>query len=266
MGVALAGWNGWGRDGWIDGLAQGTISVGFAVGIGRWIDRIIEQSKERRALLEQLESTRTELERANRDAGASAERQRLAGEIHDTLAQGFTSILMVARGAAGAVGRDDAEVRRLLKVVEDTATENLAEARSLVAALQPVALQETSLPDAIGRLCARFRDETGVDATAAVLGDRRRLRPAEDVVLLRSAQEALANVRKHADAASVRVTLAFERDAVRLVVCDDGRGFDRSASSAGFGLEAMRTRVHEIGGQVDLRSEPGSGTTLEVAL
>ena len=125
MGIGLAGWTGWHRGAWISGLAQGLISVGFAVGIGRWIDRIIEQSKDRRALLDELESTRLELAAAHGAAGLNAERQRLAGEIHDTLAQGFTSIPMVARGAAGVLGRSDGEAARLLFVSKATVKTHL---------------------------------------------------------------------------------------------------------------------------------------------
>ena len=250
------------RDAWISGLAQGAISITFAIGVGRWIERIIEQSKERQVLLEQLESTRTELAAAHREAGVGAERQRLAGEIHDTLAQGFMSIVLLAQAARASAGTGPAQ--GYLDAIERTARENLAEARALVAELAPPALAAGSLPAAASRLVERLGVEVGLDARLVVEGTPRSLDPERDVALLRALQEGLANVRRHASAAHVAVSLDYGASTVVLALRDDGCGFDPStdAASAGFGLGGMRTRLELVGGSADVRSAPGEGTVV----
>jgi signal transduction histidine kinase len=247
------------------GLALGLgISLGFSLMFGIWISGIIAQSAQRAGLIDELERTRAALAAERHDAGVLAERTRLAAEIHDTLAQGFTSILMLARAAGATVARDPDAAREQLGLIERTATENLAEARSLVAALAPAALDGTSLPEALRRLAARHEQETGVPVEATVDGDPVAC-PDRDVVVLRAAQEALANVRKHAGASAVRVGLAYGNGVV-LTVSDDGRGFDPSAAGGGFGLPGMRRRAKDSGGNVTVDSAPGAGTTIRVVL
>ena len=154
----------------------------------------------------------------------------------------------------------------MLQLAEHTARENLAEARTVVAALQPAALQSASLPDALRRLCTSFRAETEVVATVVVNGEARPLPASEDVVLLRSAQEALANIRKHAYARTVTITLNYQSVGVCLSVVDDGHGFDADAQTSGYGLSGMRHRVAQVGGAMRLDSSPGGGTDLQVSL
>lgn len=232
------------------------LMVLVAVLLGLWISRITEQSTERAALLTELERTRDELAAASRDLGALAERERLAREIHDTLAQGFTSILLLARAGEG----------RTWRLVEQTARENLAESRALVATTAPAGLGATPLPAALRRLVDRFGAELGIAASMRVEGEERALPPGQDVVLLRVSQEALANVRKHAGAARLELVLAFTEDGAAIRISDDGRGFDPAAAGGGFGLAGMRERVREIGGALDLHSGPGGGTCVEVRL
>jgi signal transduction histidine kinase len=240
------------------------ISLGFSLLFGIWISGIIVQSAQRAGLIDELERTRTALAAERHDAGVLAERTRLAAEIHDTLAQGFTSILMLARAAGATVARDPVAASEQLRLIERTATENLAEARSLVAALAPAALDGATLPEALRRLAARHIEETGVPVEVTVDGDPA-VCPDTDVVLLRAAQEALANVRKHASATAVRVGLAYA-DGVALTVIDDGRGFDPSAAGGGFGLPGLRRRAQDSGGNVTVDSAPGAGTTIRVVL
>ena len=123
------------------------------------------------------------------ERGALAERERLAGEIHDTLAQGFTSIIMLLQAARGTADRAG-QYR--------TARENLAEARTLITALRPAPLSGATLEEALGRITAQFGEELAVSTTFEVRGDSRTTSTKVEVVLLRAAQEALANVRKHA--------------------------------------------------------------------
>lgn len=247
------------RDSWLAALAESGISLGFAVLFGFWMFSIIGQSIDRRTVIDELERTRQELAAVSHRAGVLAERERLAREIHDTLAQGFTSVVVLLELAESEVDTDPAAARKRLAAARETARQNLAESRALVAALTPVDLQAAPLPEAIGRLVDRFGVETGLPVRLSVAGEPRSLPANAEVVLLRAAQEALANVRKHAGAGRVEVSL----DGAVLVVADDGAGFDPAAPTGGYGLAGMRRRVEEIGGTVSIASGP-SGTRVEV--
>jgi signal transduction histidine kinase len=233
------------------------VSAAAGIWLGFWIVRVIEQNVERGNLIRELETSRAEVARLSHEAGAAAERARLAGEIHDTLAQGFTSIITLLQAADPAL-RDE----RLALAVR-TAKENLAESRALVAALAPAALADGSLTDSVRRQAARFSAETGTPATVRVTGDERALPTKVEVVLLRAAQEALTNVRRHAGASSATVLIAYAPESVRLVVRDDGCGFDPAAAD-GFGLNGMRARADQVNGALTVRSEASSGTTIEL--
>jgi signal transduction histidine kinase len=239
------------------------VTIAFSVFFGLWVERIIAQSAERRELIRELEATRTELAEVSREAGVMAERERLTAEIHDTLAQGFTSILMLLQAAEPQVGTDPDAARRQIGLAVRTARENLAEARALVAAVPPAALGESSLDEAVRRLSDRLGEELGVHTECVVSGEPRRLPARSEVVLLRAAQEGLANVRKHAKAGRVSVTLDYGATAVCLRVRDDGAGFDLGAAD-GFGLRGMRERAAQVDGTLDVRSRPGEGTTITV--
>lgn len=242
---------------------QVVVSLGFSVSMGLWVTGIVRQSAGRKAVIAELEATRAELADVSREAGVRAERERLAGEIHDTLAQGFTSVVMLLELADSELGTDPGTARRRLATARDTARQNLAEARALVAALTPADLQEAPLPQAIGRLADRFAAETGVPARLTVGGEPRPLPANEEVVLLRAAQEALANVRKHSGAGRVGVELRYREEGTTLTVVDDGRGFDPAVPSAGYGLAGMRRRVEDGGGTLTVTSGP-AGTTVAV--
>jgi signal transduction histidine kinase len=239
-------------------IALAAATGGFSVFFGSWVTRIIEQSKERAGIIDQLEAARTELAAAQHEAGRLAERQRLAADIHDTLAQGFTSILMLIQAAQADLDGSHPRTSHHLDLAARTARENLAEARALVADLAPAQLDGSTLPDALRRLCA--------DANFDLAGTPRPLPMATEVVLLRVCQEALANVRKHARAASATVRLGYDPDAVRLEVSDDGAGFDPDQVSGGYGLRGMRTRVAEAGGALTVRSSAGAGTSVGVTV
>jgi len=231
---------------------------GFSLFYGAWVSRIIRQSAERAEIIDQLEATRAELAAAQHEAGRLAERQRLAADIHDTLAQGFTSILMLIQAAQADLEGSHPVAGRQLDLAARTARENLAEARALVADLAPAQLDGSTLPDALRRLS----QAPGVDADFGLSGTPRPLPVAAEVVLLRVCQEALANVRKHAGAQSASVQLGYETSAVVLEVSDDGKGFDPDQVNGGYGLRGMRTRVAEAGGTLTVRSSPGTGTSV----
>jgi signal transduction histidine kinase len=245
-------------------IPMGVIGTAFSVLIGIWIERVITQSTERRGLIEKLEATQAEVSRLSHEAGVTTERERLAGEIHDTLAQGFTSIITLVQAAESELGHDEAQVRRHLALALRTARENLAESRALVAALAPAELTERSVLDAIRRQATRLTEETGVAAVVEVQGARRPLPTGVEVVLLRTVQESLSNVRKHASATSAEIVLSYQDNSVVLVITDDGRGFDVSATTNGFGLRGMRSRVEQVGGTLTVTSSPGSGTVVEL--
>jgi signal transduction histidine kinase len=236
----------------------------FNFGVNFDLGRIITQSRERAELIEQLETTRAELAEVSRQAGVMAERQRLAGEIHDTLAQGFSSILMLIQAAEAQLELSPATARRQLSLAAQTARENLAEARTLVGGLASAQLQAGTLEDALRRITERTSDELGLQASFATDGTGRELPAATEVVLLRTGQEALANVRKHAAARSVAVRLCYASDRVRLEVTDDGAGFDPAVVNGGYGLRGMRARVDEAGGTIVVRSAPAEGTSVQV--
>jgi signal transduction histidine kinase len=226
--------------------------------------KIIEQSRERAQLIARLEAAQAELAEVSRQAGTLAERQRLAGEIHDTLAQGLTSIVMLLQAADTEIDADPAEARRHVGLAAQTAREGLAEARAMVAALAPAHLEAGLLHEALGRLADRIGAELGIAVRFELCGPARPLSATTEVVLLRAAQEALANVRKHAHAADVRVILSYEPHNVRLDVRDDGAGFDPERVSGGYGLRGMRSRILQVGGSLLVRARPGAGTSLSV--
>jgi signal transduction histidine kinase len=246
------------------------VSLGITIMLGVWIERVIKQSQQRGELITQLENTRDELADAHHAAGAMAERERMAREIHDTLAQGMTSIVMLAQAAQVELqrgGSDPAGVK--LAAIEETARENLAEARALVAAFTPVALSGATLTEVLRRQAERFAAETGVDVQVSLdLPDDElaALPQGQQVVVLRAAQESLANVRKHAGATQVRITLGIAPDGLCIEIRDDGSGFEPQTPSSGFGLAAMRGRVEESGGTVQVDSAPGRGTRVQVLI
>jgi signal transduction histidine kinase len=148
----------------------------------------------------------------------------------------------------------------------ETARAGLREARRLVLALRPEPLEDASLPEALRRVAAHWAEETGVTAVVTVTGEPAALHPEAEVTLLRAAQEALTNVRKHARAQRVNLTLSYMGDQVTLDVQDDGAGFDPTAPANGVGLAAMRERAAQLGGTVSVESRPGGGTTVAVSI
>jgi signal transduction histidine kinase len=202
-----------------------------------------------------------------REAGAGDERQRMAREIHDTLAQGLTGIITQLE-AAQQTGHDAERDRRIGNATR-LARDSLAEARRSVQALRPQALEDARFPDALAQEVARWSATSGVPAEVKTTGDAMTMHPEVEVTLLRVAQEALANVAKHAAATHAWVTLSYMGDVVTLDVRDDGTGFagpGRNESGGGFGLIAMRQRVNRLAGQLEIESEPGAGTAVSASL
>ena len=248
-----------------------TLALGLFIAM---MQTIHEQSEERRRLIAQLEATRGELAESERRAGVLAERQRLAREIHDTLAQGFASIVTLYEATRAEVGSRPEVALRRLEEVGRTARASLAEARRVVSALRPEALEQATLAAALGGLARDFSAETGIAARSTVEGEARELEPEAEATLLRVAQEAFANVRKHARASGVALTLTYLDDAIRLDVRDDGIGFEPDSTGrarnawqvGGFGLTSMRERLESQDGTLTIESAPGAGTTIVAVL
>jgi signal transduction histidine kinase len=247
-------------------LSSAALTVLFSfvgsVALGLWIWRIAEYGDERARLLEELTAAQDELAVLHRDAGVTDERERLARELHDTIAQSLAGAVLLAQRArrehsAGGL-RDDT-----LKLVEDAARAALAETRTLVAGSAPVELSG-GIADALATLAARFRRETSVEISCEVSLTEPLDRDAE-VVLLRCAQEGLSNVRKHAGATTVRLTLGDESGVAVLRVVDDGRGLDPDAVPDGFGLSGLRARLALVGGTLEVQGGAG-GTTIVARL
>ncbi len=255
-------------------LANPTLWLFFFMGLaaitlGIWVSAIIEQSTRRRDLIEQLEATRAELAAAERREGVLEERQRLAREIHDTLAQGFTSIVMHLEAAEQALPGDPDTLHKHLDKARSTARASLDQARRVVQDLRPELLEQQSLPEAIQRTAQRWKDESGIPVTTTITGSPLPLHPNIEVTLLRAAQEALHNARKYSRATAVQLTLSYMNDVVILDVEDNGVGLDGaepSPLSGGYGLQAMRERAGQWGGSVTVESEPGEGTTVSVII
>ncbi len=249
-----------------------------AVGLARGALRLEREGEEHRRLLARVLEAQTEaaalsdeLVRAQREAGVLAERTRLSHDIHDTLAQGFSSILLLARAAAREP--DAQRVRGLLAQIQAAASENLAESRRLVYALAPDDLTAGGLAAPLARMTSELATQLDADVTLDIDPHLPRLATATEVALLRTAQGALANVRRHSEARHVVVTVAQVDDEVRLDVVDDGAGFDPASLldaeptlAGGYGLRAMRARLSALGGNLAVESEPGHGTALSVTV
>ncbi|WP_255770785.1 sensor histidine kinase [Pseudarthrobacter sulfonivorans] len=257
------------------------LGAGFAVVTGLAYRALYLEGEAQRLAADELRSTRAELARTQREAGVAAERERLAREIHDTLAQGLSSIVLVARAAEKSLAAGDlATTAERFALVEQTASENLAEARSFVRGLTAPRLQESSLSETLRRLCsetetlAAARGE-GLRCRFELVGDTAELPSQYSVTLLRAAQASLANVRQHAKARTAVVTLAFLGDEVTLDVYDDGTGFEPAAhgrgaagrpDGSGFGLRSLGARVTELNGSLEVESASGEGTVVAIRL
>ena len=261
---------------WLTGdLAPGDVAgtigltvlvIAVSIYFSNRITAVTKESRERGLLIRRLREQQREIAELSEQQGAAAERERIAREMHDTLAQGFTSIVTLGHAVQGELAADPETARRHIQLMTETAQENLQESRRIIAALTPGRLAESTLGQALGRVAHRFEEETGRAVAFRIEGEERQAPAPVEVVALRVVQEALANVRKHAGAASVEVALAYRADALALTVRDDGRGFDATAPRDGFGLDGMQARVREAGGVFELTTAPGEGTLLSVVL
>ena len=259
--------NGADADSVLAGATTAVFSLAFAIAIGLWIARIAEYGEERERLLSELTAAQGQVEALSRERGASAERERLARDIHDTLAQTLAGLVIFAEraGRQSREGQTDAAAATIA-TVEQVARDALAEARALVARTAAVP-REPAFAAAVERLVERFRAQgrAAIELdTADAAGDLDR---ETQVVLLRCLQEALSNAAKHSAADLVQVRVRVDAGGgAALEVADDGRGFEPASPGAGFGLDGMRERVALAGGTFEVDSTAGRGTSLRVHL
>jgi signal transduction histidine kinase len=237
------------------------------------IEQLAETNRRLAATMRENEGLHAQLLTQAREAGVLDERQRMAREIHDTIAQGLAGIVTQLEAAEQA-RHHHGDWHRHVHTAIGLARESLTEARRSVRAIGPGQLAGGRLPDALADLVQRWSARHGVPARIATTGTVRRLSPEIEAALLRAAQEALANVAKHADAGRVGLTLSYLPDQVRLDVRDDGRGFPAAVdvppgtagAEGGFGLTGMRQRIHRVAGRLEIESEPGTGTAVSVSV
>jgi signal transduction histidine kinase len=243
------------------------ISVGTVFG-----ERLSTVSEERRQAVERLEVAIEENEGLHRqliaqarEAGVLDERQRLAREIHDTLAHDLTAIVTQLEAALQS-DDDPTEHRRHLESAAALARGGLVEARRSVDAARPEALEGATLPEALASVASRWSKLNAISVDVTTTGEPIALDPEIESALFRTAQEALANVARHSGASRAGLTLSFMGDVVALDVRDDGAGFEvgatRSREARGFGLTAMRQRIERVAGTLTIESRPGRGTAV----
>jgi signal transduction histidine kinase len=244
----------------------------FAIMLGLYIDSIIRSNREKQDMIEELKAARSDLAKAERQAGMLEERQRLAGEIHDTLAQSFTSVVMHLEAAEQALEGDLPGSRRHIDQARQSARQGLNEARRFLWALRPEVVERQPLTQALQRIGQRWSEENGIPFQLETAGAQRPLPAPVEATFLRAAQEALTNAGKYAQATQVNLTLTYMEDQTVLDVQDNGVGFDpplaalKAEMDHGYGLAALRERAAQLGGSLEVESAPGEGTTVVIAL
>ncbi|MFC6016034.1 sensor histidine kinase [Plantactinospora solaniradicis] len=266
---------------WGEWLAISVVSVMVAGAFFYFAELADERNHKQKQALVELHEANVKLEAAleenaglhaqllvqAREAGVLDERQRMAREIHDTLAQGLAGILTQLQAAEQTRDQPSTSRRHVTNAM-NLARDSLTEARRSVHAVEPAMLAEARLPDAINEVARRWAEVYHIDTLLTTTGDARPMHVDVEVALLRTAQEALANVAKHARASRVGLTLSYMEDLVTLDVRDDGIGFEPGAKRAngstngGFGLGGMRQRVQRLAGRLEIESEPGGGTAI----
>ena len=248
------------------GVVGPAVGALVALGLAAGVRALYRESQARREVIAELVATRSELASREREVGREAERARLAGEIHDTVAQGLASIGMLLHAAE----RTDPDHRATeqIRLAREVAGENLTETRRLIEALRPAPLEGVSLAGALRRVAGRVSAENP-SLEITVEGGLDVEPPAEPAaVSVRVAQEALTNAVRHGAPERIVLTLANSPAGVSLTIADDGRGFDPGAprAAASFGLDGMARRVRDLGGTLAVESSPGRGTTVRAVL
>ncbi|MCG5214460.1 sensor histidine kinase [Streptosporangium sp. KLBMP 9127] len=245
------------------GIAVPLLFVGWQVGAES--DRRRKTNERLKAALAENAGLHAQLVTQAREAGVLDERQRLAREIHDTIAQDLVALITQLRAADDA-RHDPERWRGHMDNVAALAARSLTEARRSVRALHPEPLEDARLPDALAEMAAGWGEQAGVRPGFEVTGSPRRLAAGVEVVLFRVVQEALSNIAKHARARRVGVTLSYLDDVVLLDIRDDGAGFEPGGENKGYGLDTMRQRVRGVAGTLSIESTIDQGTAVAVSV
>lgn len=250
----------------------------FAFGISRGYLQLLKDAAERERLVitltraqEEMSQLQDELALAQRHSGAIAERTRISRDLHDTVAQSLSSIRLISHAQISAAPLSDSV--RTLSQIEALAVDSIGDVRRIVASLIPAELEDAALPAALQRMLKRTEDETGLLTEFSFSDGLPVLSTESEVALLRVAQSAIANVRLHAHATHISLSLSHDAETLRIEIRDNGAGFDASnlqlpadASTSSFGLRFMKSRLLEFSGDLEVTSTSGNGTTVSAYL
>ncbi|MFC4222471.1 sensor histidine kinase [Lysinibacter cavernae] len=258
-------------------------SYAFSLAMGLWITTIATQGAENARLLDELRQQQDQIAALNRAAGADAERAHLSRDLHDTVAQTLTGVVLLSRQTEKQLETLEPSTVRdrsieLIRLVESSSAEALTETRAMVATTSSLASAGGSFAETVQRLADRFAKETGIQVAVECEAEASAaLSRANEVVVLRCVQEGLANVRKHARATTVKVSLTLGKDSeratesfVRLTLTDNGiglgeqplGGFNPEGDGGQFGLAGMRDRLALVGGALTLANGESATDTL----
>lgn len=235
--------------------------LGIATGVSILVVAVVLLAARRRFREQEIERARAEAE----FAAILAERNRVAREIHDTLAQGLAAISMQLELAKNVPSGGAAEADRYVQAAHRLVRENLDEARAAIWNMRSQSLETHDLAGALDGILRQLAAGHSVETSLEVEGQRRRLAPRTENELLRIGQEAITNAIKHASPRRIEVRLVFREKQVELIVRDDGVGFDPKRVVAGcgrFGLVGMRERAAQLGAELEITSEPGRGSRI----
>lgn len=270
VGLSSVGHRDWTVGAWGVGVLVAVGGFGVSIAVAGWLSRVLHLNDMRARLVSELESTRQEMADLHHDVGVLDERARLAGEIHDSLAQGFVSIHLLLASAQRDLGNGQQDrARERVQVAQEQAALHIEESRAIVAALAPVDLDAAGLARSIRTVAERFARELRLDVDLQ-LDDTITLPEVQRIAVLRALQECLSNVRKHASASRVTVTWRLSGDPghglAELCVSDDGRGTDPATAGSGFGLLGLQRRLERAGGSCDMRALEPSGWQVTASL
>ncbi len=235
---------------------------------GKPIDLLAVADERNQRLIERLEAQNRRIARLSQAEGSARERERIAREMHDTIAQGLASILALARAAADEERAGDPRASRHLAMIVSLAQEGLDDTRRMIADASPRALDGQGLAEAIGRVADGLQRNSGIAVTRSLDEALPALPQSVRVATLRIAQEAVTNVARHSRASRAEVSLGHSGGVLRLEIRDDGVGFDpedppaRRDGAGGFGIGDMAGRAFDVGGRLLIDSAPGAGTRL----
>lgn len=256
----------------VGGIIGPIMSALITLVINYAVTALWKANREHQELIRELMDTQEELAQSQHEAGVAAERQRLAHEIHDTLAQGLSSIQMLLNVAESEIQSQSGDPLSRIRLARETAADNLSEARAMIASLQPAALSQASLSDALARIAQTATAQSGIEVAVDVDGLATTLPMKKEAMILRIVQGAVGNVVKHSQASRARITVTYNPHDVRVDIVDNGQGFDpesvknKPKGLGHIGLTAMRERAAEVNATFDAESSPGGGTAISVVI